>query len=300
MAGKFEEAIALLRAGNKQQGGQLLVAVVTENPDHEMAWLCLSRVVVQPEQQKQCLGQVLRINLNNQKAREALDALDGGELSGSADKVEFSPKTRQPTNATSTERTLVELDDEDDFIEEEISQPDPFETTSREPLPQPSATRNSGYSFIKGGPTRLDIEENPELTQFVVGELGQHIGHNDIIMDVCQRAGVSWKQAEDFVADVEMHFRNKIAQRQSPLLIIIAIGSILGGGFLGGGSTFLLYDLFMRVGAVGLFYPVQFIWGPFEISIDVIRTALVTISGYGLFCGGFIGLWQVTRSLSKK
>ena len=61
------------RKGDKASARSLLTQVVERDPHHEMAWMWLSGVVEEPEEQQICLENVLVINPQNTKARRGLE-----------------------------------------------------------------------------------------------------------------------------------------------------------------------------------------------------------------------------------
>jgi len=61
------------RKGDKASARALLTQVVERDPHNEMAWMWLSGVVQEPEEQQICLENVLVINPQNDKARRGLD-----------------------------------------------------------------------------------------------------------------------------------------------------------------------------------------------------------------------------------
>jgi Tfp pilus assembly protein PilF len=75
MSDKLQQAIALIRSGDKQNGGRLLAEVLKDDPQNEMAWLWMSGIVPKDEQRRHCLAQVLTINPNNQLAQKGLAQL---------------------------------------------------------------------------------------------------------------------------------------------------------------------------------------------------------------------------------
>lgn len=80
------------RAGNNELARSLLTQVVERDPHNEQAWMWLSGVVSEPEEQQICLENVLVINPYNAKARKGLEFL--------------STKTGVPTTfSTSAEHT---------------------------------------------------------------------------------------------------------------------------------------------------------------------------------------------------
>ncbi len=68
-----------------------------------------------------------------------------------------------------------------------------------------------------------------QATDFVISELGKHHQRNDIVERLCETSGISWKEAERFVQQVEAENTGKIALRQSPLVTLIGIGTALVG-----------------------------------------------------------------------
>src|SRR4029079_17673312 len=61
------------RKGDKPAARTLLTQVVERDPHNELAWMWLSGVVEEPEEQQICLENVLVINPQNDKARRGLD-----------------------------------------------------------------------------------------------------------------------------------------------------------------------------------------------------------------------------------
>ena len=73
-----------------------------------------------------------------------------------------------------------------------------------------------------------------ELREFVVKELGRHHKENDVIFAVARRADLNWNEAKDLVEDVKLSQGTRIARRQSPLLLLVGIGTMIGGLLLSG------------------------------------------------------------------
>jgi hypothetical protein len=71
---KLQEAISLIKAGDRQTGQKLLTEVLNEDPRNETAWLWMS-ALVSGEQRRFCLEKVLSINPNHPQAREQLAKL---------------------------------------------------------------------------------------------------------------------------------------------------------------------------------------------------------------------------------
>ena len=74
-ADQLNNAVQLIKAGNKQAALPILREVVQADPNNENAWLWLFSCVEKPEQKKFCLQQALKINPDNQNTQKALDKL---------------------------------------------------------------------------------------------------------------------------------------------------------------------------------------------------------------------------------
>jgi len=69
---KLAQAVQHIKSGNKIAALPILKEIVQAESDNENAWLWLHSCVEKVEQKKYCLQQALRINPNNQEARNAL------------------------------------------------------------------------------------------------------------------------------------------------------------------------------------------------------------------------------------
>ena len=74
MLEKIQQAETAIKAGDTRTGFQILREVLAKNPNSERAWWVMSGLVPR-EQRAHCLNQVLRINPDNQMARETLENL---------------------------------------------------------------------------------------------------------------------------------------------------------------------------------------------------------------------------------
>jgi hypothetical protein len=78
MENKLQEAIAALKAGDRQTGYQLLIEVLRSKPQGETAehaWLWMSVAVDDPRKKQKSLETVLALNPNNEAARKRLAQL---------------------------------------------------------------------------------------------------------------------------------------------------------------------------------------------------------------------------------
>src|SRR6478735_9036725 len=68
----MSEGQTAARRGDRAMARELLTQVVDKDPHNEEAWLWLSGVVSDPNEQQICLENALVINPNNAKARRGL------------------------------------------------------------------------------------------------------------------------------------------------------------------------------------------------------------------------------------
>jgi hypothetical protein len=97
---RLTQAITLIKAGNKADGGALLASLVRENPKNETAWLWLSACVATNEQKIYCLKKVIEINPDNDVARKALT-----ELTSDQPKIEPQMPVQEPATFEDLEPT---------------------------------------------------------------------------------------------------------------------------------------------------------------------------------------------------
>jgi hypothetical protein len=71
----LQQAIAAIKAGNKETGKQLLFETLKAEPHNEDAWLWMTRVVGSNNDRVKCLQRVLEINPNNETAKRGLAQL---------------------------------------------------------------------------------------------------------------------------------------------------------------------------------------------------------------------------------
>ncbi|MEW6094707.1 MAG: hypothetical protein AB1531_12165 [Chloroflexota bacterium] len=83
--------------------------------------------------------------------------------------------------------------------------------------------------------------DDPELTKYLVLRLGNTASKNDLIMELCERHGFSWSEAEALLQRVEAEHEGRIAGRRFPLLFVIALGIFLGG------LALVIYDAYVFI-----------------------------------------------------
>jgi len=72
----LRQAVAAIRSGEKERGKQLLVQVIEQDEDNELAWLWMTRCVTDRDVKRECLERVLAVNPDNKHAIEGLKRLE--------------------------------------------------------------------------------------------------------------------------------------------------------------------------------------------------------------------------------
>lgn len=75
---KLNLGIEAARRGDREAARLLLRQVVSADPKNEAGWMWLATVVDNLAERRSCLQNALRLNPNNQRARDALNRLEGG------------------------------------------------------------------------------------------------------------------------------------------------------------------------------------------------------------------------------
>ena len=79
MSDTLRQAIATIKAGDKETGRRMLADILQADLENEQAWLWLSGVVDSDEEKRKYLNRVLEINPDNRAAKRGLHLLDQKE-----------------------------------------------------------------------------------------------------------------------------------------------------------------------------------------------------------------------------
>ena len=95
MSDNLQQAIAAIKAGDKETGQQLLMKVIKADPKNEAAWLWMASTLDDPQEKKECLQKVLQINPKNATANKALTQLEPPQPIELPRFADISPKPAQ-------------------------------------------------------------------------------------------------------------------------------------------------------------------------------------------------------------
>jgi hypothetical protein len=125
-----------------------------------------------------------------------------------------------------------------------------------------------------------------EIMEYIVRELGRHRPENDIIFTLAQREDLNWDEARRLVQDVKFHQSSRVARRQSPLLLVVSVGTLIGGLALSGGVAFATLDGFI------IFLP--------SLPIPYLGNLVYFLTGLAMVAGAVIGLYRLIREMMDR
>jgi hypothetical protein len=147
---ELRNAVDLMRAGESGAARKLLIDHVMRNPGSELGWMLLSYLLSDRSQQIDCLERVLRINPQNEKARERLAELITPPLPetpaapvatatppfvGEEEKPAAAPAPPRPSTGPRPDSALVSrLREVAEQAPEEIPPPESEEETPQAPI----------------------------------------------------------------------------------------------------------------------------------------------------------------------
>jgi hypothetical protein len=84
---------------------------------------------------------------------------------------------------------------------------------------------------------------NHQLEGEIVKKLKGGEDRNDLILLVCEREGINWREAEALVEDIASTHHHSITLAQSPLLVGLALFTFLGGAALMGYAGYEMFSV---------------------------------------------------------
>lgn len=121
---------------------------------------------------------------------------------------------------------------------------------------------------------------------YIVDELGKHSNRNDILQTLCRQMDIDWKQAEALLREVEASQSQTIARRQSPLIMILGIGALVGGLAL---TSYAVWDIFE--------YAQMDVARQLIYSQYIYITISSMITGLAMIVGGIVGLRKIISGI---
>ena len=116
-----------------------------------------------------------------------------------------------------------------------------------------------------------------EVNEKILEDLTDVRDIDDIVMDVCEKTGLDWNEAETYVNGLAVKNKNKITLAQSPLLVLIALGTFLAGAAIILSDIYQAYEIYLANTQAFVIYMVT--------------------NGSGLFWNFILGTAMITGSL---
>jgi hypothetical protein len=138
--------------------------------------------------------------------------------------------------------------------------------------------------------------EQADLHAFILDRLTGAVNPDDIVMELCEKHGLAWPEAEALVLEIQSEHGNAITRRQSPLLTIIALGLFLGGLALIGISAYSLIEIVQSYSQADLFYTDM--PGALMMILEYGYGSLATIGlGAAIVLGSLVGMRRVWAAI---
>jgi hypothetical protein len=138
--------------------------------------------------------------------------------------------------------------------------------------------------------------EDRELTQYIIDNLSKSQDQNDLILEICNRTGKNWPEAQALVEKVRSDNSGTIARRQAPFLTAIALILFIAG------AGMMLYEGYTLAETIGIFLPngddpMTLVGLLFVIFSSAPGTIGIFILGLAMTLGSLIGMSEVWRGL---
>jgi hypothetical protein len=126
--------------------------------------------------------------------------------------------------------------------------------------------------------------DTPALTTYIVDRLSDSINPDDIVLEICERSGMSWPEAEALVKEVQAERGQEVARKQFPLLAFVALAIFIGGIALLGYSLYMLFMVTNTyasnvMGPWELSNLLNFIFNYAELTFSILLVAIAMILG---------------------
>lgn len=130
--------------------------------------------------------------------------------------------------------------------------------------------------------------DDPHIEEEIVERLEKVEDKDDIILDLCNRLGLDWKDVEAAVEHVHATNADDITLSQSPFLVLLALVTFIGGVGLAG------YAAYSLIGAYELFVAMQ------SDNAGALGGFLIYLLGYGqaIFWELIFGAGMIVGSLT--
>ena len=138
------------------------------------------------------------------------------------------------------------------------------------------------------------MQDDP-VREYVVRRIAGGIDPKDIVLEVCQRQGLGWQEAEAWVAEISHTVVGEVARRRFPLFAFLALGIIIAGLVLIVSFIRVLLAAFVAASTGGTpsgMVEAGGLIGWLLLNLEFLGEVIV---GVAMVAGGAVGLHRVMR-----
>ncbi len=268
-----------IEAGDKASAARELSEILRAEPRNVSAWLLLASLLDDPQKQLDCYRRILHVDPQHPQAQRHLRALHETLRSSVEAESETLPETVAPAVVGAPAGVGAPSYPERPAAYGEFDA-------------QVEAAR---FDYEEDAQA-LSPEEEKALVAYVVKALGSHVRPRNVLFEVCHRSGMSWQDAEAFVARVSAEHRHRIATSKSPLSLFLGIGTILAGIVVTFGGGVVLIDSWQYLSTLDDW---SFLNSVVRHSSYYLRGLGIIFLGLSMMLGGTAGVVMTVRSLKR-
>lgn len=266
--------------GDRVGARRELVNILRTDPENAQAWLLMAALLEDPAQQADCCRKVLALDPENRRAAAMLQKLrQPAPAPPATTAVSVTcPRCGADLDFSAADRRTVcaYCGIEAIYTEQGIQIVTPATTAPVVAVPEL-------FEYTEDGELdddKLATLTQDDLVQFVIQELGNEADRNALIRHVCETGGMSWPQAETFVARVALEHEHEIVKRRTPFMLALSVATLVGGVILALVCGYAILAYFSPQPVVRLDYAIYGL-----------------LSGLGMTAGGVIGVARLVKLL---
>ncbi len=145
----------------------------------------------------------------------------------------------------------------------------------------------------------ISTDPDLEYRKKLADRLGRGADRNDLLLEICEQRGLSWRQAQEYLVGVELDQPRRIGRWRGLVWLLLSILACIEGAVQAGFSGYSLYDTMiygLRVNGSAP-SPGAITWTLFH-SQYLVMMLISTLTGLMILAGGIYWLVVSLRKLS--
>jgi hypothetical protein len=242
----------LAQNGERSKAKIAITHMLREQPECIPAWLLLAEFLDIDEEKAKCYQQILDIDPCNENAVQFFETIQ-----------------TKTANSNGRDQEIPDLFDED-FVYLDPSNDEILDLDEE-------------YDNYMSQDAELEPESQKDdlLIKYIVNELCAHVDEDAIIREVSLRGQLDWYEAVNYVGEIKDKYGLTIAKRRSPLLLILAVPTLIAG---------LIW--FVITG----FLIVKNGYNTFNLFVALLESIQHFVGSTAMILGGAIGIYRVLKS----